>query len=131
MTPATPGGGIPDRVPAIPDVLRRLRDREHTHCKPCAIHDAVSAPPLRRERLRFRLQLARHDLDRLVVTPLRWFVLRRLPRALVYWVTIHAVARAVRGDELVPAVPAMEVVSRWGTGAERRAADERRYTGAV
>lgn len=67
----------------------------------------------------------RHDLERIVGDPLRWSLLRALPDRVVYWVLLRAVADGTRDDEVVTAVPAMELVARFGSGAERTAAEQR------
>lgn len=68
------------------------------------------------------LAVLTHDLDRVLLTPARWWLLRRLPRAVVYWVALRAIVEGTRSDETVSAVPAMDVVARWGTGPGRAAA---------
>lgn len=58
----------------------------------------------------------RYELRKLNEKFMLWFVWR-LPRQLVYWSAIRVIAHATSdeyGDTVVPELPAMEALTRWG-----------------
>lgn len=76
------------------------------------------------QRARIQFAFARHDLDRKVGEPLRWWLVNRLPRCVVTWALLRAgvecTGHSGRPDEEVPAVPFTTVLQRWSEGADRR-----------
>ena len=67
--------------------------------------------------LRVTLAFARHDLDRKIGEPLRWWLVRLLPRPVVKWALLRAGVECCGGPvhphEVVPSVPFTTVLERW------------------
>lgn len=64
--------------------------------------------------LKMSLAIFRHDVDRKVMVPLRWWFVCRLPRCVVKWALVRAGTDCIGRDEEVPGVPFVTVLQRWG-----------------
>jgi hypothetical protein len=49
----------------------------------------------------------------------------RLPHSVIYWAVIRAGVETIRGNEIVPDVPYVEVLERIGDRAERYTSEQR------